>query len=117
MPLLPGLLCLGCAGLRSEGLGSGRPDPLQEVLFKDTTARREAVLQEVPVGTSLEQARAIMAGHGFACEEREEEKGPYLLCKVARNSRFMMADVVEVKLYHSRGKVTAVDVSRYLDGP
>ena len=122
------VLAMGCGSLSSRGLGFfGWTDPLQETIFKQSQLENmngcwrkdpAAVLKEVPLGTSLEQARSIMSRHGFRCEEQAgEENDSFLLCVASRNKSWMMADVIKVRLYHQAGKVSAVEIYTYFDAP
>lgn len=104
----------------------GHPDPLQEEIRNQpvegqtnglATVSPAPVLKYVPLGTSIEEAKKVMESHGFDCSASNDDTHPYLVCKASRNRGLMMAEVIRVILDNEAGKITKVEVVRYLDGP
>lgn len=101
----------------------GKADALQEALRTAKVDKTEvgfwrrspaAVLQEVPVGTPLAQAQAVMQRHGFSC--RQEKMDPArvcLICKASQWAGLVGSDVLTVTFYCRWDKVTEVKVITY----
>ena len=128
--LTAGLLCAGVAGCMvdtSGGWNSGKADPLQAEIYQQyhLLARPawwkpnpEVVLKEIPQGTPIAEARAVMAGHGFFCSGGlGDEKGAYLQCEAFRRTGRVTRDRISVKIYYERGQVTDIDVTSFYDVP
>jgi hypothetical protein len=115
--LLAPCLLAGCTAV-------GRPaDALQEAIARQPTIEAKAgwwkkdpgvVLQEIPLGTPLSQARAVMKGHGFECSEGAEG---CLVCKAFKRTDWLCGIITIVTIHHQGGKVTDLEVVRQYDGP
>lgn len=117
----------GCqiAGPVSSGNLSGRLDSLQEEIWKQPSESQDGlhsvsatpVLKYIPLGTAIEQAKAVMEAHGFRCSSDNQEGRCRLVCVASRNIRLMVADVIRVSLYHEAGRITDVKVITFVDAP
>ena len=124
------LTCSGLAGCQALGSlsssGSARLDPLQEEIVKQEAVDSRAgwwrkdpgvVLKEIPIGTPLDQARAVMEGHGFQCSQHTEQDSSYLLCHAYQTTSILTGTGINVKIFHQATRVTGAEVVTYYDGP
>ncbi len=127
-----GLLLLvvvgGCRALTSSNARPSAPaDPLQEAILKakdlESRAGRcrkrpDAVLKEVPLGTPVDQAQTIMAGHGFGCHPHGDDgQGPALFCRAYQPTSWVSGTFIDVTLHHRDGRIRDVEVVTIPDGP
>lgn len=75
------------------------------------------VLKEIPVGMPVDQARAIMEGHGFECSQHTEEGSSYLLCQAYQRTSILTGTRIDVNIFHQASRVTGAKVSTRYDGP
>jgi len=81
----------------------------------------EAVLAMLPLGTSLDQAEAVMQDRGFQCTREtmawDDLPAPYLECKGYYKSEHpLVATVVYISISHDdAGVVTGVRVRQFVD--
>lgn len=122
------LACSGSAGCQALGSssisGSSKIDPLQEEIAQPLKSKinqgrkdPEVVLKEIPIGTPVGQARAVMEGHGFKCSEGSKEGSSYLLCHASLRTGLMTGTGIDVKIFHQASRVTGAEVVTYYDGP
>lgn len=78
---------------------------------------RAEVLSHVPVGTSLEEARAVMKRNGFVCQAADDGSPPALICTKRRQSGPELAYEWRIELRHDGQKVTGVDAGLLGYGP
>jgi hypothetical protein len=105
-----------------------------QVTWKTESAvpMKATLLQHIPLGTGLQEARKFMEGEGFACtlrrndtfiERRANDPGPkhegidFLACERVQNETFLRSRVWRVALVLKNGLVTDVIVDDYFDGP
>ncbi len=127
-----GLLLLvvlgGCQALTpSNSRPNTSADPLQEAILKERDLESKAgwwrkppdpVLKEVPLGTPVDQAQTVMAGHGFSCSPHGDEgRGPSVLCWAHQPTSWLAGTIIQVTLHHRDGKITDVEVVTAYDGP
>ena len=130
--LCAGLICasglVGCFTIDlSGGWQNGTADPLQAEIFKQYTLMARPgwwkpdpgiVLREIPAGTPLAEARAVMEKHRFNCVDGlGDEKGTYLRCVANRRTGRKTNDRIDMKIYYEAGRVKDIDVTSYYDVP
>jgi hypothetical protein len=113
---------LGCETVNSPAtLANGKPDPFVEEIVKQEAFEKtpaaakfkpDAILKAIPLQTPLEQARAVMEGHGFSCWAGVPGTyGPCLQCTVFKPKNQYVADKIVVKLYYQKKRISNVEAS------
>jgi hypothetical protein len=100
-----------------------QPDPLQKEIFNQprlsdggVDRNPDPVLRLIPVGTPVEQARAVMEAHGFHCSD-DRRSGPATLeCKAHSYLGCLVTEYIRVTLYLEAGKVSRAEVVAYATG-
>jgi hypothetical protein len=119
---------LGCMTMDTNaGRNAAKEDPLQAEIFRQYTllARPgwwkpdpEVIYKEIPQGTPIAEARAVMTRHGFFCTPGlGDEKGTYLHCEAFRRTGRVTRDRLSVKIYQKDGQVADIDVTAFYDVP
>jgi hypothetical protein len=118
---------LGCGTLHtSHASPAGLPDPfLCELLKQDALEKKpgvavlkpDLVLQEIPRGTPVAQARTIMEGHGFTCWPGVPHGLSTVLYCMAYQYRAkdQLTDKVVVELYYDAHHVVGAEVTVYYE--
>ena len=78
---------------------------------------RAELLSHVPVGASLEEARAVMKRNGFVCRSADEESRQVLVCTKRQQAGSELAYEWRVELFHDGDNVTGADVAMLGFGP
>lgn len=109
--------CLGCTiPNRAE------PKDSMKLYFdeRDNTKMEAEVRRFIAEGMPIEQAKQIMEENGFECERRSNwrDKPPHLCCSRVyphpwkwRLNHLLLADVIDVHLYHEGGTVKGIERS------
>jgi len=122
--------CGGFGGCRllssSSSSESVKGDRLLEEIVGGETVEAKAgwwrkdpavVLKEIPIGTPVDQAKAVMEAHGFKCSEQPEQNGPFLLCHAFKRTGFLTGTGIDIKIVHHASRVTNVEVVTSYSGP
>jgi hypothetical protein len=119
-------LLAGCVGAGCRTMPANQPvDPLVTALVEQASKKATPIpntvdpltaliLQEIPLQTPLDQARAVMQRHGFSCWAAvpDPKGGICLHCTAWKARRGYYADRVIVKLFYERErKVTRIQVN------
>ncbi len=129
---LSGSLLVGCQGVSPGLIGQDQQtDPLQEAIFKQGkgeeaffqklklesyqetvwTPNPAPVLKEIPLGSPVARARAVMQQHGFRCVDLvTADKRPFLSCTALKKTSWVTGEAIRVEIYHQAGEVTDVKV-------
>ena len=109
MRMLLLIMTLGCLGL------SGcRTAPVQPKigLPEDATAMKAEVAQHIPIGTAVEEAKAIMEESGFECSYSiGYNESPCLYCIRTRSMGLLVVRQWKVYIYHDGSAVTDIVAS------
>ena len=129
---LSGSLLVGCQ-VTSPGLigQDEKTEPLQQAIFKQAKGEEAVfqklklisyqadvwvpnpapVLEEIPLGSPVARARAVMQRHGFRCVDLvTADKHPFISCTASQKTRWLGKDAVRVEIYYQAGEVTDVKV-------
>jgi hypothetical protein len=138
MRIFPGLLFLsgsllvGCVGISPGLIGQDeKTDPMQAAIFKQAKGEEAVfqklkalsyqadvwvpnpapVLEEIPLGSPVARARAVMQRHSFRCVDLvTDDKRPFLSCTATQKTRWLGKDAVRVEIYYQAGEVSDVKV-------
>jgi hypothetical protein len=135
MRILTGLLFIactgvfGCQGVSPALIGQDqRNEPLQEAIFNQANLQSPQegicltspapVLLEIPVGSPVENARAVMQRHGFQCADRvTADNRPFLSCTASKRTSWVTGNSIRVEIYYQGGEVTDLKVLTFRNGP
>jgi hypothetical protein len=124
-PMLLFIACtwmIGCEGVSPALIGQDeRNEPLQEAIFSQAKLQSPQeqicvtnpawVLLEIPLGSPVDKARAVMQRHGFQCADLlTSDKRPFLSCTASKRTSWVTADSIRVEIYYQAGEVTDLKV-------
>ena len=88
-------------------------------LLQHTGKMKTEVLQHVPIGTGIDQARTVMETNGFECSYATyaNDGAPYLNCQCREAVDWAVSRVWTIQISYDSERVTDVVVSNGLVGP
>jgi hypothetical protein len=107
------------AGCHDEQLTNNHSGKSGMRMLEDSGDMQKEVLTLVPVGTSIEQARAIMEKNGFDCSlSQDEESGAKrLYCVLERTWKWPVSRKWQIRFQYDDTGVTKILVDSGLVGP
>jgi hypothetical protein len=119
----------GCQGVSPALLGQDeRNEPLQEAIFNQAKLQSPqedvcvtsptAILPEIPLGSPVDNARAVMQRHGFQCADLlTVDNRPFLSCTTSKKTSWVTGNSIRVEIYYQAGEVTDLKVITFRNGP
>jgi len=77
-------------------------------------------LNQIPPGTLIREALAVMQSAGFDCKFKGDELGRnerYLDCWLSTEQEWCKSRQIQVKIFYQDGKITEVRTIQYIDSP
>jgi hypothetical protein len=111
------MLGIACNSVRMSNTNTGSKGSMR--LLEDTKEMEGEVLKCIPIGTSWQDARAIMEQNGFDCSISYEggAGAPHLYCVLERVWKQPVVRKWQIRIDYDRGGVSSVVVSSGLIGP
>lgn len=109
--LLGALFTIGCQGASPSGANMAN-----QILTEGAAATKTNILDRIPIGTPIDNARKIMDEAGCDCMMDSDDSGDYLYCYKAETIELTYSRVWKVFFYYQDGKVYDVSVTTGLIG-
>ncbi len=97
--------------------GCQAKQPMKSTLLTTNVDQtKQNVLQNIPVGSSIEDAQHLMEAEGCECSHQQDDKGTFLYCDIHKNDQTFVSRRWQVIIYYKDEKVTSVSTSTGLVG-
>lgn len=106
------VLCV-VTGCRSSHNSASGPVTLHE----DDVSTKQEVLRHIPIGSSVDDAQALMEKSGCTCAKYSDEDGRYLYCYHEKSVKLTYGRIWKIFFYYNNdGVITKVSVTTGLVG-